>query len=198
MKQRYRRKTKRELERLALGFIQTRGHFFSASKLLIEELVEDLGFEIYPVKGLSRYAEGFLPRKGKRIYVDEDQMLLFEPRYRFTLSEELAHFLLIESIFPKKTEEEIAREIDAFSDSEYQDFERNAKYLAAALLMPQTRFSVRYQVLEGVFSERSASKAYVIRSVLQALSREFCVSHEAAGIRAKMLSLVREEDLGGT
>lgn len=165
---------------------------------MIEELVEDLGFEIYPVKGLSRYAEGFLPRKGKRIYIDEDQMLAFEPRYRFTLSEEVAHFLLIESIFPRKTEEQIAKEIDAFSDSEYEDFERNAKYLAAALLMPQTRFSERYQVLEGVFAGRSMSKAYVIRAVLQALSKEFCVSHEAAGIRAKMLTLVREEDLGGT
>jgi Zn-dependent peptidase ImmA (M78 family) len=183
---------------MALGFLSARGHFFSGSKLLVEELIEDLGFEIYPVKGLSRYAEGFLPRKGKRIYVDEDQMLTFEPRYRFTLAEELAHFLLIESIFPGKTEDQIAKEIDAFSDPEYGDFERNAKYLAGALLMPQVRFSERYKVLEGVFSERSTSKPYVIRAVLQSLSKEFCVSHESAGIRANMLDLIRQEDLGGT
>lgn len=183
---------------MALGFLKIQGRFFSGSKLMIEELIEDLGFEIHPVPGLSKYAEGFLPRKGKRIYVDEQQMVSYEPRYRFTLAEELGHYLLIESIFRQRTEEQIAQAIDNFGDQEYDDFERNAKYLGAALLMPSTKFSERFRALEIVFSEQSASKPFVIRSVLRNLSKEFCVSHEAAGIRAKLLNLVREEDLVST
>jgi hypothetical protein len=196
MKSRYRRKTKRELERLALGFLKSKGSFFKGSILLIEELIEDMGLEIHPVPGLSKFAEGFLPRAGKRIFVDEDQILRYERRYRFTLSEELAHHLLIAEIFPDKSEKEIAAAIDGFDEAEYCDFERNAKYLASALLMPRSKFIARFQALETLFSEGSASSTGILYSMIRELGKEFCVSDQCVGIRARMLALVREEDLG--
>jgi len=196
MESRYKRKTKRELEQLAFGFLKSKGAFFHGSKLLIEELIEDMGFEIYPVPGLSKFAEGFLPRAGKRIFVDENQMLRYERRYRFTLSEEFAHHLLIQEVFPHKSAKEIAATIDGFDEAEYCDFERNAKYLAGALLMPTPQFIERFQTLEVLFSEGSASRTGILYSVIRELGKEFSVSDQSVGIRARMLDLVREEDLG--
>jgi Zn-dependent peptidase ImmA (M78 family) len=197
MKRRYQRKTKTELERLASGFLKNKGSFVDGSKLQIEELIEHLGFDIYPVPGLSKFAEGFLPRAGKRIYVDENQMIRYELRYRFTLSEELGHHLLIEEVFKGKSEKEIAAAIDSFDGDEYCDFERNAKYLAGSLLMPRNEFIERFKALEALFSESSRSRKGVLYSVIRELGKEFCVSDQSVGIRARMLGLVKEEDLGG-
>jgi Zn-dependent peptidase ImmA (M78 family) len=83
-----------------------------------------------------------------------------------------------------------------FDDSEYADFERNAKYLAGALLMPKDQFIERFKALESLFSEGTASRPRILYSTIRELGREFRVSDQSVGIRAKMLDLVREEDLG--
>ena len=122
-------------------------------------------------------------------------MVRHELRYRFTLAEELAH-LLIAEIFPGESEAGIVAGIDGFDDSEYGDFERNAKYLAGALLMPKERFIERFKALEALFSAGTASRPRILYSVIRMLGKEFRVSDPSVGIRAKLLGLVPEEDLG--
>ena len=122
-------------------------------------------------------------------------MVRHELRYRFTLAEELAH-LLIAEIFPGESEAGIVAGIDGFDDSEYGDFERNAKYLAGALLMPKDRFIERFKALEFLFSEGTASRSRILYSAIRELGKELRVSDPSVGIRAKLLGLVPEEDLG--
>jgi hypothetical protein len=195
MKSRYKRKTKTELERLASEFLKTKGSFFDGFKLQIEELIDHLEFDLQPVPGLSKFSDGFLPRGRKRIFVDENQMLRYERLYRFTLSKGLALYLLIEEVFKRKSEKEIAEAIEGFDEVEYCDFERNVKFLAGALLMPRNQFIERFKVLEALFSESSRSRIGVLYSVIRELGKEFCVSAQSVGIRARMLGLVKVEDL---
>jgi len=191
---RYARKTRRELEGIANAYLRAHGQY-RGCKVLIEEIVEAEGYDIMPVPGLNRYAEAYLPKREGMLFVDEDQQLTQPLRYRFTLAEELAHILIHRQIFRGKTADEIRQLYDEISDSDYADLERNAKYLAACLLMPKSTFIERFAFHKARAQSKTTDTREILSGVVVSVAREFDVSRESAAYRAKHLGLVSEEDL---
>ena len=181
-----------QLEELATHFLcnKPEGKFDNRS-LLVENILESLGYEIYPIKELSKIAEAYIPMHGKRIYVDEEQYdSSVSFRMRFSLAEELAHILIHVPQFADKTVEEIVRLQELILDREYQDIEREAKYLAAALLMPKNVFEQRFSHFLQIQSQRSANQLYQLENIFRELSLDFNVSIHSAVIRAEQLKLI--------
>lgn len=182
---------------MASGFLKSRGHFFDGPICLIEEMIEDYGYEIFPVPGLNRFAEGYVGLRGKRIFVDEDTQLKHPFRYRFTLAEELSHIVILKRDYPAVSADELKAKIDAYLSASYNAFETDAKCLARALLMPQPLFQQRFLAARQLFSGQTLSRPRLLYQVIKHLSQEFQVSRQPIGYRAKSLGLLTEADLSG-
>ncbi len=155
-------------------------------------MLEAHGYDIIPVPGLNRYAEAYIPRKPWILFVDEDQQLSHPLRYRFTIAEELAHCLIHHKIFKGKSFTEHLDVYNSISDDDYQDLERNAKYLAAALLMPKQIFIERFNFHKDRNASKTKNPIEVATLVVAALKSEFEVSKEAIGVRCKHIGLIDE------
>jgi len=188
----YSRFTKRELEAIGAGFLKEKGKS-SGCKILIEEMLEAEGYDIFPIPGLKQYAEAYLPKRPSIVFVDEDQQLSQPLRYRFTIAEELAHILIARKRNMGHGQiEKIFRQI---TDSDYGDFERNAKYLAACLLLPKASFIERFNLHRERWGAQIVNPSEIAVRVILAVASEFEVSKEAAAYRAKHLNLITEECL---
>ncbi len=192
----YNRFTKRELEAVAAAFLKENIKC-SGCKVLIEEMLEAHGYDIIPVQGLVKYAEAYVPKKVGILFVDEDQQLSHPLRYRFTIAEELAHCLIHHKIFKGKSFSEIRSIYNAISDDDYQDLERNAKYLAAALLMPKATFIERFEFHKGRIEVKIKNPIEALSLVAASLKSEFEVSKESVGVRCKHIGLIDEACLLG-
>jgi Zn-dependent peptidase ImmA (M78 family) len=192
----YNRFTKRELEAVATAFLREKIKC-SGCKILIEEMLEAYGYDIIPIQGLVKYAEAYVPKKAGILFVDEDQQLSHPLRYRFTIAEELAHCLIHHKIFSGKSFSEIRDIYNTVTDQDYQDLERNAKYLAAALLMPRGTFIERFQFHKGRVESKIKNPIEAMSSVATSLKSEFEVSKESIGVRCKHLGLIDETCLLG-
>lgn len=187
----YNRFSKRELEAVAAAFLKT-SLKCSGCKVLIEEMLEAHGYDIIPVQGLSKYAEAYVPRKAGILFVDENQQLSQPLRYRFTIAEELAHCLIHHRIFKGKSFSEIRTIYSTISDNDYQDLERNAKYLAAALLMPKTTFIEQFNFHKKRVECQIKNPIEAMKLVVASLKSEFEVGKEAIGYRCHHLDLIDE------
>jgi Zn-dependent peptidase ImmA (M78 family) len=192
----YKRFTRRELEAIAAAFLKTRGKFCGC-RVLIEEMLEAEGYDIFPVQGLKKYAEAYLPKRPNIVFVDEDQQLSRPLRYRFTIAEELAHILVARKIFNRMGRSEVEKVFQQMDDSDYADFERNAKYLAACLLMPRPDFVERFSLHRQRFSATIVNPSEIAARVILSLASDFDVSKEPTAYRARHLGLVTEECLLG-
>lgn len=115
-----------EIEAIAADFLAGLGNGkYDHRTLRIDWVIESLGIEIVPVPGLMEIAEAYLPIEGKRIFVDESQYASHSLRWRFTLAEELAHWLLHKPWFDGKTVEEVQKMQSAFTDKEYLTIEQD-------------------------------------------------------------------------
>jgi Zn-dependent peptidase ImmA (M78 family) len=178
-----------EIEAIASVFLEQLG-VLDGNVLRVEHCISAKGYLITSVKGLRDIAEAYISVMGKRVYVDEDQFdnsLSF--RYRFTLAEELSHILLHCPAFEGKTVSEIELLRDSISDAEYIDIERDAKRLAAALLMRKVKFLERFK---HHFDSRSgiSNELYKLKYVFRQLSMDFNVSCFATVLRAYELGLI--------
>lgn len=160
-------------------------------------MLEAEGYDIFPVPGLKKYAEAYLPKKANLVFVDEDQQLTQPLRYRFTIAEELAHVLIARKIFNRMARSEIEKIFQQMSDSDYADFERNAKYLAACLLLPKASFLERFSLHRQRFSTKIVNPSEIAVRVILSVASDFEISKEPAAYRAKHLGLVTEECLLG-
>lgn len=192
----YNRFTKRELESIAAAFLKIKGRYCGC-KVLIEEMLEAEGYDIFPIPGLKKYAEAYLPKKPNIVFVDEDQQLSQPLRYRFTIAEELAHILIARRIFDRMGRGEIEKIFHQMSDSDYADFERNAKYLAACILLPKLAFIERFGLHKDRLSVKIVNPSEIAARAIMAIALEFEVSKEPVAYRAKHLNLVTEECLLG-
>ena len=138
--------TSRELSDLADQFFREYWTLPPKIPVEIEPILEKSGFNLVPHPGLRRNyrTEGVLvyDRITKKWSIWFDEALLdFEPRYRFTLAEEMSHYLLHKDIFLAGDTVEDCIEIYAsLNNEEYHSIERNAKHLAAKLLIPAEDF----------------------------------------------------------
>jgi Zn-dependent peptidase ImmA (M78 family) len=170
---------------------------FDGLKVLIEEMLEAEGYDIFPVQGLNKYAEAYLPKRPKLVFVDAGQQLDQPLRYKFTVAEELAHILIGRRIFPSKTRSDVQEIFKKMNDEDYADSERNAKYLACCLLLPKQTFLKRFALHQERLGTDIVNPAEIAMRVIRALHSDFDVSKETIALRAKHLGLISEECLLG-
>lgn len=183
------------LERIATSFVEE-FHDSEDAAVDIEFIIEGkLGWTIKCHGTLidTHSVEAFITNK-KVIYIDSFLANSWERKYRFTLAEEVAHYILHRSLYTgcKNLEEHLAI-YESLSDSTYKRMDRNAKYLAAAILMP----SVTYEKLAFDIYGRLDKKIYstneaVLYKIALDLSNSFNVSDWSSRIRFKNLGLHRK------
>ena len=132
--------------------------------------------------------------EGKRIFIDDK--LLDNPRlgqrYRFTLAEELAHFILHSDIYNNcRTIDKRMEQESLLTRQEKWYLETNAKALASAILMPKTMVEKRIDTLLATVRDNPARTP----SIIAILSREFDVSEKAVRRRLINLGYHRRSDL---
>lgn len=198
----YRRFSVATLERIAKE-LRTKHGKCDGKRLLVEHLVDKLGFDVIPRVGLrdEMGIEAYLPKRANTIIVDKAQMDFGSPRYMFTLTEEVAHSIihLQGQIAGHSATVDLLHEwIMGLTNDEHQDMEMDAKYLAGAILMPRDEFiklfkghcSAQHKAL-GTAGDRHT----LIRFAVRRLYMTYCVSFEAAAYRAKHLGLIKAHDL---
>jgi Zn-dependent peptidase ImmA (M78 family) len=186
-----------ELEQIADSFLNqwAKGKYDGRS-LNLELLIEGFGYHIWPFPNLSQIAEAYVPAKRGYIFIDEEQYLNpWSFRVRFTLAEELAHILLHRPMFEGKTSAQIKALQQEITDSQYRIIEKNAKYLAGAILMKRSLFRDRFEFFFRQQSIRTSSRLQILRYVVRELSRDFNVSCYAIAIRSRDLDLIDQQQL---
>jgi hypothetical protein len=108
----------------------------------IENVAYHLGLDIAPIPGLRRVCDvaGALYRDAAGAYwiaVDESMMDHRENRYRFTVAEEIAHFVLHREQLDAAPDIAGAVALQRSLADRYRFIEANARRLAAELLMPR-------------------------------------------------------------
>jgi len=165
-------------------------------RLMVDVILERRGYRFIPASGLfpKHGVDAYVARDGKTIVVDSELMNSGSMRYTFTLAEELAHIILH---VRGRNPDVVFREIQGLSRRGYERMERDAKYLAAALLMPKVAFSQQYREKydwhyeqmrkgnAGYFDVVTSAK-YALRQVYMA----FGVSLGGAVHRARELGLI--------
>lgn len=167
------------------------------SAIPIEHLVEKLGLDI-EYQYLTKLGEDVLGKlvctDGLTPYYDMDErkyMLLQvkantiiievrladkpdKGRYRFTVAHELAHWLLHKS--------KIIESEAALTESGNSEMERQADYMASALLMPINSVKGHFYKLQGKCGGRE--------NYITAMAEHFCVSRQAMQIRLENHNLI--------
>jgi len=183
-----------ELEEFAQVFIS---EFHKPADILpieIDLITErDLGISVISFSMLrERYGlEAFLALGKKTIYIDTALMDsdAYINRYRFTIAEEISHRILHGDLF-KNVEniEEYFSALDKIRHFEQAQMDKDAKYLASAVLMPTGIFTK----LSTDYSTELNGKGQILRyNVVKKLAKEFVVSTETASIRFEQLKLER-------
>lgn len=119
--------------------------FAKQTPLNIEALIEfNLGIDIVPMVGLKAKAEveAFLSKDLKTIYVDSIgyENPKYRARHRFTLAEEIGHYVLHKDIYTEgvkyESEEEFISDIQNMDETDLDWVEKQARQFAGRLLVP--------------------------------------------------------------
>lgn len=154
----------------------------------IENVAYHLGLDINPIPGLSRtcHTHGALWRDAGGQYwivVDEHLMDFKENRYRFTVAEEIAHFVLHRDQIDQASDIRGAIGLQRRLADRYRFFEANARRLAAEMLMPRDPLhqdlGTAYEQVVKVAGFRNLPA--VTRQVTDILRRRYAVSYDAMG-----------------
>lgn len=166
----------------------------------VEELIEfNLGIEIRPVTGLrlSCEVEAFLSKNLRTIFVDRKAYdnNSYLRRLRFTLAEEVGHYVLHGDIYKHgakyESEEEFIKDIINMDGSDLHWVEYQARQFAGRLLVPHTE--LEKQILDNHSNIKEFYKKYdgnddmkdfVIEGVSKIVCDHFEVSYEV--IRARI------------
>lgn len=181
--------THQELETFAEVFLDNFHKPKNSFPIEIDVIAEaDLKIGIYPFSELEeRYGlHGYLALSLEKIYVDQKLMDLdlFEKRYRFTVAEEIGHYVLHKNIFDGvKTPEDYMDAYGKISAKEYAKMDMDAKHLGGAILMPSDLF--RKKSLEYATSVPVLNSGSLFRH----LSNLFNVSPLAIYHRFRVLGL---------
>ena len=159
----------------------------------IEGILEDLGMDLLPRRGFRQHAEGYLARDPRLIVVDE-KIFTYPPRARFTLAEEVSHLILEYELW-KGGQLPVGADSHELSEQQHFFVEKDAKSLAAALLMPAAMFCEVFSARRREFEVTGAPAFNVLRETIKHTAEAFQVSPHAAGMRALKLKLVTGDDL---
>ena len=162
----------------------------------IENVAYHLGLDINPIPGLHKACQvsGALWRDGAGAYwivVDEHMMDHQEARYRFTVAEEIAHFVLHKAQITEASDVRAAIVLQERLTTTYSYFEANARRFAAELLMPRKPLredaAEAYSRVVGVVGFRNL--AAVTKQVTDMLRRKYVVSSLAMQYQLKAYHL---------
>jgi len=189
-----------ELEALAEKEIKDAGRFVKNNRLDIERLiVEKHKLRIEAFYNLRRNWDtyGFINVSSKTIFIDADLMddEYQDKKYRFTLTEELAHFLIHGAVFLQCSTIEARIKFErTLGEDIIVRMESQAKALASAILMPKRLFEPFVEKLAG--EKRDSNGQILVDELAKALGATFDVNFKAAKRRLKNLGYHRAERLG--
>lgn len=180
------------LELIASQFLEA---FHNASELEVDvELIleKDLNYHLIPFSSLAHMhgIEAAVLFTSRVIYIDQYLLDHKEHKCRFTIAEEIAHILLHKDVYKNcRRIEDVFKVNECITAEQHRKMERNAKYLAAAILMPEKSF--RKRALE-IYNEKKITLSdyqSLMFSITCQLSKEFNVGDYTAGIRFSELGL---------
>lgn len=188
-----------ELERIAADALRdaarcVRGRRVDIERLILEKF--DLKIEAFHDLRSRWDTYAFIDTTDKIIFVDADLMDQdrLEKKYRFTLAEELAHFLIHRHVYGACKSAEDRIRIEASMDEQTRDrLESNARALASALLMQKT--TVEPLVEELALKLVDAQGHILVEQLVAAIVCEYDVNFNAAKRRLRNLGYHRRLDL---
>jgi Zn-dependent peptidase ImmA (M78 family) len=180
-----------ELEQIAADALRDAERCFKDRRVNIERLIlEKFNLKIETFIDLRRRWDtyAFIDTTGAVIFIDADLMNeeRLEKKYRFTLAEELAHFLIHRQLFADCRTIEDRLKIEEKLDERTRVYmESNAKALASAILMPKTTIEPLVESLARKLVD--AEGHILIDKVVSALASEYDVNFQAA--KRRMINL---------
>lgn len=189
----YKAKTDAEIEQTAAAILDRFPNRRLGIAVDIEGILEDLGMDLLPRRGVRPHAEGYLARDPRIIVVDE-KIFTYPPRARFTLAEEISHLILEYELWNGGR---LPVGADSHELSEQQHFfvEKDAKSLASALLMPAAIFTETFNARRRELEAAAAPELNALRETLKHSAEMFQVSPKAAAVRALKLKLLTRDVL---
>lgn len=198
------RKTLRQLQAIA-GDVKREYDTENPSEVDIERTIEKYYERTIDIIALDPAlgVEAFLNLTAKVIYIDVNLADLDynERRYRFTLAEELSHYILHREIFEGvSSQETYIKEYLSLPDDDFNRFELDAKALAGMILMPEESFLERLKShrdtrLHAIgHSPSAAALSILVSQVWRELMRNFNVSEESVRHRLRHLLFLRGGD----
>lgn len=154
------------------------------------EIIIDTHYGLQSKHGVMAY----MLTQGKRLFIDFQLLddIRQEHRYRFTLAEELAHYVIHHKVYKDCSTIDERIEIESlFTGQELYFLETNAKALASAILMPKIIFEGRVNELFSAIGNNPSHTSPIVTI----LSRDFDVSNQAVKRRLKNLGYHKRSDL---
>lgn len=180
-----------ELERIAADALQGALRCIKGRRVDIERLIlEKFKLKIESFADLRRHwdAYAFIDTTARVIFIDADLMNeeRFEKKYRFTLAEELAHFLIHRELFINCHTAEARMKIEDMLDEQTLLYmESNAKALASAILMPKACVEPLVESLASKYVD--AEGHILVDKLASTLAEEYDVNVQAAKRRMRNL-----------
>ena len=180
-----------ELERIAAEALRGAECCIKGRRVDIERLIlEKFKLKIETFVDLRRRWDtyAFIDTTGTVIFIDADLMneARMEKKYRFTLAEELAHFLIHRELFAHCHTVEDRMKIEEMLDERTLAYlESNAKALASAILMPKSGVEPLVESLAGKLVD--AEGHILVDKLVSALAEECDVNFQAAKRRMRNL-----------
>jgi len=189
----YTAKTEAEIERTAAAILGKFPKRRLGLAVDIEGILEDLGLDLLPRRGVRPHAEGYLARDPRLIVVDE-KIFTYPPRARFTLAEEVSHLVLEYDLW-KGGRLPVGANCHELSEQQHFFVEKDAKSLASALLMPTAIFAETFNAKQRELEAAAAPRLSALRETLKHTAEIFQVSPKAAAVRALKLKLLARDAL---
>ena len=189
----YNAKTEAEIELTAAAILEKFPKRRLGLAVDIEGILEDLGLDLLPRRGVRPHAEGYLARDPRLIVVDE-KIFTYPPRARFTLAEEVSHLILEYELW-KGGRLPVGADSHELSEQQHFFVEKDAKSLASALLMPVAIFAETFNARRRELEAAAAPELNVFRESLKHAAEVFQVSPKAAAVRALKLKLLTRDAL---
>jgi Zn-dependent peptidase ImmA (M78 family) len=189
----YQAQTDAELEQTAAAILARFPKRRLGLAVDIEGILEDLGMDLLPRRGIRPHAEGYLARDPRIIVVDE-KIFTYPPRARFTLAEEVSHLILEYELW-KGGRLPVGADSHELSEQQHFFVEKDAKSLAAALLMPAAIFAEIFNAKRRELEAAAAPEPDALRETLKHAGEIFQVSPKAAAVRARKLKLISLAEL---
>ena len=180
-----------ELERIAADALRDVERCLKGRRVDIERLIlEKFKLKIESFADLRRRWDtyAFIDTTSMVIFIDADLMneIRLEKKYRFTLAEELAHFLIHRYLFADCRTIEGRMKIEEMLDERTRAYmESNAKALASAILMPKATIEPLVESLAGKLVDGEGH--ILVGQLVSTLASDYDVNFQAA--KRRMINL---------